>query len=392
MQSTHPEKIIKVKRIGNIRTVDIEVDNQSHTFYANGGIVTSNSHAVCYGKDAYWTAFCKAHFPAQFYCSYIDGAQWKPKPYQEIYEIVNDAKMCDVEIHIPDFRDMELKSYIKDNKVYFGLGNIKGIGEASLNKINNDTLNAELFLGKKIKRWTWIDFLFCLSVKLSSTTVNALILSGALDFFSMSRNKMLYEYQAWSKVSEPQSKIIIQRYIDNKDKNKEDGLLKYLNESALLKKEGGVCHSKVGVVNMRSIIHTLENPPHSLNDTPDFIAWNEEMLLGAPITCHRVDSCADSVHANTTCKEFLAGKGGYIVLAVEIASVRQLTTKKGKNPGQQMAAASVTDGSCSLDNVVVFPDAWSQFGSMIYEGNTLLIQGERDKKQGSLVVKKVWQI
>ena len=123
----HPEKVIAIKKIGNIRTIDIEVNNNSHTFYANGGIVTSNSHAATYGKDSYWTAFMKAHFPMQFFCSYIQGARWKQETQHEIYELVNDAKLFDINVSIPDIRHTEYDAHIKNDVIYFGISGIKNI-------------------------------------------------------------------------------------------------------------------------------------------------------------------------------------------------------------------------------------------------------------------------
>ena len=389
-QTMHAEKIISIKRIGNIRTVDIEVDNQSHTFYANGGIATSNSHAACYGLDAYWTSFCKAHFPTQFYCAYLQGSRWKQDTQQEVYELVNDAKLNSITIAIPDFRDLQECNYIKGDTVYFSLGNIKGIGAAALAKIKRETAEVEAELQKLRDKWSWLEFLFYLSPRLSSTTVQALILVGALDYFGIPRSQLLYEYQAWNKVSDKEQSWFKGLY--HTPNGMWCGLVDAIRQGNKLKKEGGACHDKRRVATMQSILYSLDHPPHSLTDTADFIAWHEEHLLGAPITCHKVDACAEAVHANTTCKEIIDGKNGYTVLAVEVVSVRELTTKRGKSPGKKMAALSLSDSSCSLDNAVAFPDVWAEHSSKLYEGNTVLVQGERDRKQGGFIVKKVWQI
>lgn len=350
----------------------------------------NKSHAACYGLDAYWTAFCKAHFPQQFYCAYLEGSQWKQDTQQEVYELVNDAKLNGINIAIPDFRDLQEVNYIKGDTVYFSLGNIKGIGAAALRKLRQETLAAETTAGKKIASWEWLDFLFYLSAKVSSTVVQALIMVGALDYFKVPRAKMLYEFQAWEKLSDKEKIWIQSNYLNTSQPLA--NLTGYIERGAKVKKEGGACHDQRRLKTVKSILSTLEHPPHSLTDTADMIAWHEEQLLGAPITCHKVDACADASHANTTCKEIIEGKSGYTVLAVEVASVRELVTKRGKTPGKKMAALSLSDASCSLDNAVAFPDVWAESGSMLYEGNTVLVQGERDRKQGGFIIKKVWQI
>ena len=140
------------------------------------------------------------------------------------------------------------------------------------------------------------------------------------------------------------------------------------------------------------LIKTIDNPPHSLEDTPAWIAWAEEKYLGIGITCNKVDGCSDSVRANTTCKEFVDGKSGHMILAVEVNKVKQITTRSGKTAGSKMSFVTVSDSSCALDNVVCFPTQWSDYQSLIQEGNTILLQGERDKRKGGFVVQKAWQI
>ena len=57
-----------------------------------------------------------------------------------------------------------------------------------------------------------------------------------------------------------------------------------------------------------------------------------------------------------------------------------------------MAFMSSSDGSCGVESVVCFPEEWSEYQGLLQEGNTVLIQGERDKKRNGLVVKEVTQI
>lgn len=157
------------------------------------------------------------------------------------------------------------------------------------------------------------------------------------------------------------------------------------------KKEFGGCHNKKRVEEVKSQVQLLENPPSSLDDNPGWIAWTEEKLLGTPITFAKVDAC-DITSANTTCKEFLAGKGGFLVLAVDIQAMREFKIKRGKNAGKIMAFLTISDSSCAISDVCVFSEVWEEYGQLLVEGNTVLLQGERDKKKGSFVVKTVAQI
>jgi hypothetical protein len=46
-----------------------------------------------------------------------------------------------------------------------------------------------------------------------------------------------------------------------------------------------------------------------------------------------------------------------------------------------------------MDDTVAFPETWKEYNALLHEGNTVLIQGEKDRKKGSsFIIKKVWQI
>lgn len=155
------------------------------------------------------------------------------------------------------------------------------------------------------------------------------------------------------------------------------------------KKEGGGCHDKRGVAKIQSQIKLLENPPTALVDSPHQVAWWEKMLLGIPISCSKMEG-HDVEVANTTCKEFAAGKDGYIVLGAEVTHVHEIKTKTGKNPGSKMGRLKFNDGTCEVE-AVIFPEEWKEFNHILTEGNAVIVQGERSKKDGGFIVKKVWQ-
>ena len=117
---------------------------------------------------------------------------------------------------------------------------------------------------------------------------------------------------------------------------------------------------------------------------------------GEELTYARVDSC-DTSSANTTCKEFVDGGRKSAALAVSINAVRNYTIKKGKMKGEDMAFLEVEDHSSPLDNVVIFPENLEKYKNLLYEGNTVLLSGNRSKKEGqrnndSLVIERVRQI
>ncbi len=356
----------------------------------------NKSHACCYGMTGYDCAYIKAHFPLAFFTSWLvqskhkgskDKKKGKGGPLQEIYELVNDAKLFDIAIETPDLRNLE-SDFSTDRKVVkFGLSNIKGIGEAQIAKLKDTISVVQKELNRPMSQWSWIEFLVNAGSKMSSNLVTSLIEVGGLSWFKMQRQVMLAEYDAWASLTEKEQEFAIH----NQEKFKD--IIGLLEVIGVPKSEGGGCANKNRVSAVQSRVSLLKNPPTPLIDNSNWIAWSEEQLLGISISCSKIDGC-DLTSVNTSCKEFLAGKAGYLILGVEVQRVKEVKTKNGKTPGAKMAWLTISDGTCALSDVAVWPETWKEFGGLLSEGNSVIIQAERDYKDKSndlLIIKKVWQ-
>lgn len=369
------ERIIAIEYVGKRRSLDITLNNTHHCFYGNG-IVTSNSHGVSYALLGYQTAYVKANFPLQFYCSWLTYAKEKIDPQKEVKELVSDAKNNGIAICVPNFKYYANKDFtIIDNKIYFGLRNIKRIGDSHVNKIIEIVPIIEKQINKKVDSWSWYDFLIFFAPTQSKTVIQNVILAGALDYMNISRKSMLYEYNVLLELT-----------------NKEIGLLQ-TNTTMSIRQ--GLINIKEKLITNRqsvvdSLIKTLENPTSSLLDTPLWINKTEIDLLGVAISSRNLD-CVEVIEADTTCKEYNDGKKGEILLCVEIVECRENKIKKGKSAGQSMAFLVVEDETGTIDNVVVFSKEFEEYQTMLYNGNIVAISGYRSK-QDSLVINKIRQL
>lgn len=201
----------------------------------------------------------------------------------------------------------------------------------------------------------------------------------------MSRTRMIEEYKSYAGLTEKEQEWFLENY---KNFN---NVIEAMEVAAKSKKEGGACSNVKRVEILKDKVKLLKFPVISMNDTPSMIAFNEEKYLGAAINSSPVDGC-DISEANCTCKEFLAGRVGRVVLAVMIQDVREITIKKGNSAGEKMAFLVVSDSSCSLSDVCIFADAYKKHRDVLIQGNTVLIEGEADKKRGGLIIKHCVQI
>ena len=183
--------IINRVYLGIKPTYDIEIDKEDHIFYANG-IATSNSHSVSYAKLSYATAYMKVHFPLHFFASSLYWAKEKINEKDEISELVYEAKKFGVDIMPPNLSGFRLGKFgfhIMNNKIYFGLSNIKGIGESACKKLLSVINLQENKVGKTIDKFTWIELLVLIFTDTNKTLVRNSISVGMFDHLKINIKK-----------------------------------------------------------------------------------------------------------------------------------------------------------------------------------------------------------
>jgi DNA polymerase-3 subunit alpha len=334
----------------------------------------NKSHAVSYAMNAYLSAYAKAHFPRVFFASYLRFAKDKIDPKIEIKQLVQNASEMDITVHLPDLRVLNEYFVLHDKKIYFGLTDLKGFGGSMYKKLKIILEEDNIDLNDL----NWHQTVLKVMTRLSSTGVKALIQAGALDYFGLTRTKMMFEYGLIN---------------DLTAKEQEHALSTCLNYESL--KDIIYCviekprMSSKRKEKLLGFINTIDNPPYVLEDSPEWIADNEEEYLGCSITCSKVDMYDVSM-TNTICKDFNNSLLNEIVVALQIDNVGVIKTKKGKNPGAKMAFVEGSDSSGSIDSIVFFPEQFSTYSSILFENNVIVIQGSKNRDGDSLIVEKAY--
>jgi DNA polymerase III alpha subunit len=340
-------------------------------------------HSVEYGVITYQTAFIKQHFPIEFFRSWLKHAKYKNnEPLLELRELVNDAKIFNVEVYPPDILKSRLEFSTDGKDIYYGLTDVKGIGPAAAKKVK-EVVEIE----KQKSAHNWYDFLLEQGVSLSKSIMEPLILCGAFRAFNEKRARMFAEYDAFSSLTEKE-----QNWIKSK-KTEFSSLEEALIAVARPKKEGGGANNINRVKIIEDIVNLLKNPIMPLEDTIVDIAQNEEKYLGIALTCTRVDG-KPGERWNATCKDCLGHIPNCVVVKVQIDEVRESTIKKGKeeNIGRAFAFMKISDSSCSLD-IVCFANEWDQYKTILQKDRLVEIQLEKPyNKKGNLHVKQCWPI
>jgi DNA polymerase-3 subunit alpha len=331
------------------------------------------SHSISYAMNAYLSAYAKAHFPKVFFASYLRFAKDKIDPQQEIKELVRNAIEMDIDISIPDFRNLNELFILKDKKIYFGLTDIKGVGKSVYSKI------LEIMKDKNPQEMSWMDIISSVLLNINSNAAKALISCGAFDYYKKNRSEMVFEYDICSKLTKKEH-ISLNHYLSVK---KDSGIIeafRYIYDNTKLIKS-----RKEAIGNLISL---LNSPPYSLTDKIEWLSDSENSLLGVGITCSKLD-VYDITNANCNCKTFKTSLiKENIILAGEISNVNVTKTKTGKNPGLEMAFVTIEDQYGTLDTVVFFPEAFSKYRSNIFTGNILVFVGNKSKSKDGLIVEK----
>ncbi len=351
----------------------------------------NKSHSVSYAVCSFWSAYQKAHHPKEFFLSYLFFANEKQDPHQEIYELVSEAKLFDIDVRTPSLQNYDEKFNIKRGKLYFGVKDIKGLTGKTGEKVIEAIPAAEKELKKKIKKFNWLEILLYLSPKMNSTAFKALSSVGFFRGFDgeVSRNKALYDYDIFRNLTKAELKWVMSNYPEAKWRSFTD----CLEALAPTKKEGGGTSKLDRKLAIGNEIQLLRNPPYSLEDDAAWIIDQETRFLGCPITVHKVDM-ADSTAANTSCKDILNGKTGKeLSIVVNVTRLASHTITKGKSEGRVMNFLTVEDDTCTLDSVIIFPDTRDKYKYVLYEGNNLLLYGSvRSQDDSSFIVEKIHEI
>lgn len=362
------ERIASIRKIGLIPTVDIEVNSKDHLFYMDG-LVGSNSHANQYSRKGLQTLFLKYHFPVQFYTSKLKGSVNKIDTDYTISELVEEAKLFDINVKLPSLFRLKEDFFTNGKDIYFGITNIKGIGNSTFNKIYENIKDI------KLKKLTFFEF--CINVAIpfiSNSIVIKLIESGALDFFNEERINMLNWFKTLGEFSSSKNGEL-ERVTEFVKTNNITNFIELFEKAAKTKKEGGLCHSAPRVAKLNSQLLYLKEYKKQ-KDNPIWKTEKEEYYLGIPISTSKIDAY-DTSEITCRVKDYLSGNySSPVIFGGDIVNVKIKVTQSGKNAGKERAEIELRDLTGKI-NITIWSDVYQQYSHLISAGNSIIIEVER---------------
>lgn len=310
----------------------------------------NKSHATCYSWVAYQTAYLKANYPAEYMAAVMSRSL---SNITDITKLMDECKAMGMAVLGPDVNESNLKFTVnKEGNIRFGLGAIKGVGEAAVQSIIEERRANGSFQGI---------FDFVQRVNLNACNkknMECLALAGGLDSFPEVKREQYFAVNSRNEV-----------FIET--------LMRYGNRYQM--DQSAAVNSLFGGENVIDIATPEVLPAERWGDLERLN--KERELVGIYLSAHPLDEYAivlDHV-CNTRLSELddksaLAGRE--ITMGGIVTSVRRGISKNGNPYG----IAKIEDYS-GFAEIPFFGNDWVTYQGYLGEGTFLFIKARCQPKQ-----------
>lgn len=337
MGKKKPEEMAKQREIFVKGSVGRGVDEKVATYIFDlmekfAGYGFNKSHSAAYALVAYQTAWLKAHYPAAFMAAVMSADMDNT---DKVVRLIEECEQMALKVLPPDINHSAHRFVKKDeSSIVYGLGAIKGVGEAAIESIRasrqTDGTFTDLF-----------DFTRRIDLRKANRRVlEALIKAGAMDQLGTHRAALVATLDKAMRLAEQQAK---------NDAHGQSDMFFSLDEN--------------------------EAPAYL-----DMPKWSDEVrlkyekeTLGLYLTGHPIDQYRDEL------KQFLQAPISRMhpddkaqqTIAGFLMSIRTVKTKTGK----RMAILTLDDSTARMD-VTLFADDYHRFHDILEKDKLLVISGQ----------------
>ncbi|MCC4263613.1 DNA polymerase III subunit alpha [Oceanimonas baumannii] len=295
----------------------------------------NKSHSAAYALVSYQTLWLKTHFPAEFMAAVMTADMDNT---DKVVTLVDECQRMGLTLIPPDVNTGRYRFTVnEDGHIVYGIGAIKGVGEAPI-----ESIIAAREAGGPFRDL----FDFCNRVdlkKLNKRVMEKLILSGAMDRLGPHRAAIMASLGEAMQAADQHAKA------------------EALGQGDMF----GV------LVEEDSVEHAFADVPH----WPDKI-WldGERDTLGLYLTGHPINQYAKELRHYTSGRLNEVQPGGrdrISTVAGLVIAARVMTTKRGN----RMGILTLDDKSGRLD-VTLFSDALERYESLLEKDKILVISGQ----------------
>lgn len=323
----------------------------------------NKSHSAAYAWVSYQTAWLKAHHPEAFMAAVLSSDMDNT---DKLVGFVEECRLLGLSLEPPDVNRSEYRfTVLKNRSILYGLGAIKGMGQAAIEDILSTRQREGVF--RDIHD-------FCRRVdlrKANRRVLEALIRAGAMDALGAHRAQLMADLPSALQAAEQYHRSLAQGQNDLFGLGSEDA------------------------------VTDLALPPTRPSDP-----WSngqrlaeEKMVLGLYLSGHPMDEHREELKfiAKGTLESLtnkFQHKGSENLQAVVAGLVADIRTRQNKQ-NKKMVFITLEDGTGRLE-VAIFPEVLEEFQELLRKENILVIQGElaNDAFTGNLrlMAEKIWTV
>ena len=313
-----------------------------------GGYGFNKAHAASYAVLAYYTAYLKSNYTAEYMAASLttqSGSTKKSNGDSQIALLTAECKRMGVEVLPPDVNKSELEFTIEDGKIRFGLLAIKGIGEQHCQDIVQERRDGGMYR----------DFIdYCIRMKGKAGTrscIETLIRAGAMDSFG-ERHVLFGNVER------------VLSYAKNEQKVQDSGQLSLFGE--------------IAPDDPTSFVFTLKaDVPYLLRE--QWLAYEKELLdvyfSGHPLAAYTTEF--DSHYVVDIAEVTTEMEAQKIAIGGVIKEVRTFRTRKQET----MCALLIEDQYGGEMRVTIFPRIYRTVQDLCMKGKVVIISGSVQVRQ-----------
>ncbi len=305
----------------------------------------NKSHSAGYGLVAYWTAYLKANYAAEFMAAHLSTVMDKS---EDVAKAVTEVRRLGLKVRPPSVNQSEAGFSVAEGDVVFGLAAIKGFGLAGAEAIVAEREAGGPFGGL----WN-----FCRRMpgdKVQRAAIKTLAEAGAFDKFG-ERNAVLAVVE--------QAAAAGQRH--QRDQAEGQGAFSFGETPVTSEAPGAGSLAEPALPDV---------PPMSDEDLLDV----ERRVLGLYVSAHPLEKNADRVAQCTTARvEDVSEYPTKCPLQVAglVEEARRHLTRKG-DPMMYVTLQGVADSV----EVTVFPSAFEACVDILVPGNLAVVAGKVERR------------
>jgi DNA polymerase-3 subunit alpha len=296
----------------------------------------NKSHSAAYALLAYQTAWLKAHYPAAFMAAVLSSDMDNT---DKVVLLMEECRALGLHVLPPDINGSAYRFTVRDaSTIRYGLGAIKGVGEAAL-----EGLLAEREQGGAFKDL----YSFCRRIdhhKVNRRVIEALIRAGALDHLGPSRAGLM---------------ATLPRALQVAEQHQRD---RSAGQSDLF---GGVAEAADDAAGSHGFVETPEW------DEGERLAAEKE-TLGLYLTGHPIARYESELGRFVTARlaELRPDVHQDVVVAGLVVGLRTMSARRGG----RLAFVLLDDRTARLE-VSVFPEVFQRFRDLLVKDKLLVVEG-----------------